>query len=460
MSIRALAVIASLAVLFALAGCSGGTPVATDFNGKVANTEGTIGEGVFMRAQLHIDLDSMTAQITPYRNSAAVGDLFADLEITSFLIYPFCPDATCLYVKGLGIVAGTPPDISVTVGVRHPFAKYAGDPPGPNNRADLDLFDLRVYLVNNGGTAPNPAPETVTGLGDVPITFTPNFILNADGYDDGADAKVVNAADGLDLTETTEVTSYTYANTTMQPYLRAFEGTLAEAVDPFTFVPGSNPVAKDNRMSHGESDEVTFTINLEPGAGAIDFDLAIAGTFGASAQGKLNRTPANVRYFKSFRAIRPFIGLGTPAVTDGVTGTSAPTLNFWISHPWAGLAAAADEATYKAQANNGELLPVGAVGPGLADLTFKCRLVDVAGVNPTVDYAVLPTGGGTGTDADPWTFTLSLEDPANPGTPIPNGTYNAYIYVKANVGTLTYPFNTGTDNYTLYFGGALLVQTV
>ncbi|MBU1024174.1 hypothetical protein KKB99_07825, partial [bacterium] len=129
MTIRAIAVIASLTFLLVLASCSGGNPVVTEFDGKIANSQETTGEGVFLRGKLHIDLDTMTAEITPYRNNAALGDLFADLEITSFLIYPFCSDATCLYVKGLGIIAGTPPDISVTIGVAHPFKKYTGDPP-------------------------------------------------------------------------------------------------------------------------------------------------------------------------------------------------------------------------------------------------------------------------------------------------------------------------------------------
>jgi hypothetical protein len=284
--------------------------------------------------------------------------------------------------------------------------------------------------------------------------MTPNFVVNADGYDDGADAKAVDATDGLDLTELTEVTSYTYGGTTnMQPYKRAFAGT----VDPFAFAPGGTPVADDNRYCHGESGEVTFRISLEPGGGAIDFDLAVGGGYGASAKGKTNRTPANVKYFKSFRAQRPFVGLQDPAWTDGVIGTSVPTLNFWIIHPWAGLVAAADDDTYKAQANNGDLLPAGAKGPALTDLTFACRVSD--GVN-TYNYTTLPTATGDGKDAAPWLFNLNLEDPAVPGTPIPDGMYYAYIYVKADTGTsATYTY-VGTDNYTLYYATDLLIATV
>lgn len=450
MSIRALAVVASLTLLLTLASCSGGTPVATDFEGSVADLQNVSGEGVFMRAKLQIDLDTMTADITPYRNSAAVGDLFADLEITSFLIYPFCSDATCLYVKGLGIVAGTPPDISVTIGVRHPFAKYAGDPPTGINRADLDLFDMRVYLINNGGTAPNPQVATITGLGDGDIVFTPGLVVNADGYDDGADAIAVNAIDGLDATELSEVTNYNYVGTNFQPYKRAFHG----VGDPFAFTPGDNPVADDNRYSHGESGEATFVLNLQPGAGAIEFDLAVAGSFGAAAQGRFNRTPANVKYFKSFRTTRPFVGMQDIPVTDGEVGVSNPTLNFWILHPWAGLAAAADADAYKAQANGGDLLPPGAMGPGVANLTFALRLDD--GVN-VYDYTVLPTETGTGTDADPWMFSLELEDAGNP---IPDGTYKVHIYVKADVGDLSgHPFAVG-DNYTFFYNDGVAVATL
>ena len=451
MSIRALAVAASLVLVFMFVGCSGGNPVATDFSSKVATSGG---EGVFMRAKLHLDTDSMTAFITPVRNNAAVGDYFADLEITSFLVFPFCPDATCLYVKGLGVEAGTPPDITMTIGVKHPFGVFnSALPPSGTNRADLDLFDLRVYLVNDGGTAPNPEKKTISGLAAADIIFTPDFIVNADGYDDGADAKPVDATDGLDVAELTEVTTYTYTGTTMQPYKRA----LAGGTDAFAFVPGSTPAADDNRYSHGESGEVTFTISLAPGGGAITFDLAVAGSFGASAKGKLNRTPTNVKYFKAFRAQRPFIALQTPATTDGSTGGGTlPTLNFQIVHPWATLVAAADDTAYKGQLNNGALLPAGAKGPATTDLTFKCRVTD--GVN-TYDYTALPTATGTGTDATPWLFNLELEDTSSPGNPIPDGTYMAYIYVKADTGTSTTYTYVGTDNYTLYYAAGLAVLT-
>jgi hypothetical protein len=459
MSIRTLAVIASLALLFALAGCSGGSPVANDFDSKVASTEGTFGDGVFMRAKLHIDLDTMTAEITPYRNTSAVGDLFADLEITSFLIYPFCSDATCLYVKGLGIIAGTPPDISVTVGVRHPFAQYTGDPPTGNNRADLDLFDMRAYLINDGGASPNPEKVTVAGLAPSGnIIFTPGFVIGADGYDDGADALPVDAADALSADELIEVTSYNFGGTTtMQPYMRVFEG----AGDPFVFEPGDAPIAEDNRMSHGEGDEATFVISLEPGAGAVDFDLAICGSFGASAQGRANRTPSNVKYFQSFRATRPFIGMQDPATTAGDTvGGTNPKLNFWIRHPWAGLTAAASLDEYKLQMNGGALLPPDAKGPGEADLTFACRLVDSSSLIE-YNYAVLPTATeGDGKDATAWKFSLDLEDPTNPGNPLPDGTYNVYIYVEADCGDLSaYPFAPG-DDYTLYYISDIMIETI
>ena len=457
MFIRALAVAASLVLVFMFVGCSGNNPVDTDFASK-ASISSVGGDGVFMRAKLHLDADMMTATITPIRNNAAVGDYFADLEITSFLVYPFCSDATCLYVKGLGVEAGTPPDISMTIGVRHPFGVFnSALPPSGTNRADLDLFDLRVYLINDGGTAPNPAKETVTGLATTDIIFTPNFIVNADGYDNGADAKPVDAVDGLSLEELTEITSYTFGaagSTTMQPYKRAFAGT----ADPFVFTPGGTPVADDNRYCHGETGEATFIINLAPGGGAIDFDLAVAGSFGASAQGKTNRTPANVKYFKAFRAQRPLIGLQEPPTTAGDSvGGTLPTLNFKIVHPWAGLAPAGDDAAYKIQGNNGELLPAGAKGPALTDLTFACRVTD--GVN-TYGYTTLPTGTGNGKDSDPWLFSLQLEDTSSPGNPIPDGTYSAYIYVLAATGTsTTYPY-VGTDNYTLYYAMDLDVQTI
>lgn len=238
----------------------------------------------------------------------------------------------------------------------------------------------------------------------------------------------------------------------MQPYMRAYDGT----ADAFAFVPGTAGIADDNRMSQGESAETTFVLNLAPGGGAIDFDIALTGEYGQSATGKANRTPANVKYFKSFRSQRPFIGLQETAITPGTLSPAvSPTLNFWIIHPWATLTAAADKATYDAQANNAPLLPPGAKGPATTDLTFACRVTD--GTN-TYDYAALPTFTGTGTDADPWLFSLALET-TTPGTPIPNGTYMMYMYVKADTGTDADFPQVGTDNYTLYYASDLAVAT-
>jgi len=441
MSIRALTAAAIIAVLLAFAGCSGSNPMSTDFGSVASQSTGYVGgEGVLGRAKLHLDTDTMTATILPARSNSATGDFLADFEITAFMAYPYCTDATCLYVKGLGVEAGTPPDIKLTIGVRHPFGVFnAANPPSGVNRADLDLFDMRVYLVNDGGVAPNPVVQTVSGMAAGDLKFTPGLVVGASGYDDGADAIAV--VPPLDPTETAELMNYNYTGqTNMQPYMRIFDGT----ADAFAFVPGAPGVVDDNRMSQGESDECTFILNLAPGGGAIDFDLAYTGIYGQSATGKTMRTPENVKYFKAFRAQRPFIGLQDPSFTAGAPGT----FNFWITHPWAGLTAAADKDTYKAQATNAPLLPPGAKGPAATDLTFACRITDGA---TNYDFTVLPTPTGTGTDADPWKFSLAL-------TAVPAGTYSAYIYVKADTGTSTdYP-QVGTDNYTLYVATDLVVS--
>lgn len=455
MSFRALAVLFSLALVFAFAGCSGGTPVTTDLDGQVAQTLGTIGSGVLMSAKIHLDTDTMTAEVVPTRQSSGIGNLVGDLEVASFFVYPFCPDATCLYVKGLGIIAGTPPKITVTIGVSHPFQPHnASLPPTAANRSDLDIFDTRVYLVNDGGTAPNPVKQTISGLAAGDIIFTPGFVVGADGFDDSADGITVNAGDGLSADETTELCQYRYTGSTnFQPYMRIFDG----AVDAFAFVPGSTPAANDNRLSHGETGEAMFTLALEPGAGAIDFDVSLVGSYGAAALGSNKPSFHAPIYMKAYRTTRPFITLQTPATTDGSTGVSNPMLNFQITHAWAGLTAAADKATYEAQTNNGNMLPPGAIGPATTDLTFKCRLDD--GTN-TYDFAVLPTATGDGLDATPWLFSLDLEDAGNPGNPIADGTYKVYIYVLANTGTYPdYPLAAG-DNYTLFYADGIVIQTV
>ena len=458
MSIRALAVLFSLALVFAFAGCSGSSPVTTDLDGQVAQTLGTIGSGVLMSAKIHLDTDTMTAEVVPTRLGSGIGNLVGDLEVASFFVYPFCPDATCLYVKGLGIISGPPPKITVTVGVSHPFQPHnPALPPTAANRSDLDIFDTRVYLVNDGGTTPNPEKKTISGLAAGDIIFTPGFVVGADGYDDSADGIIVNAGDGLSAEETQELCQYRYTGSSnFQPYMRIFDGT----VDAFAFVPGSTPAADDNRLSHGETGEATFILALEAGAGAIDFDVSLVGSYGAAALGSNKPSFHAPIYMKAYRTTRPFIALQTPATTDGSTGVSNPKLNFQITHPWAGLTAAADKATYEGQANNGNMLPPGAKGPTTTDLTFKCRLVDATGTN-TYNYSVLPTATGDGLDATPWLFSLDLADPAVPANPIANGTYKVYIYVLADTGNYAtdYPLAVG-DNYTLFYTDGVVIQTV
>ena len=450
MSIRIPAVVSIIVILAALAGCSAGNPLSTDFNGQTVNpVMGCIvGDSIFMRAKVSLDTDTMTASLTPYRGIEAVGDLVGDLEITSFLTFPFCKDDTCLHIKGVSIIAGTPPQIGLTVEVAHPFDLF--DPlydPSGTNRADLDLFDVRMYLVNDGGISPNPEKQTFFGFSTGTITFTPGFIANADGYDNAADA--IRVTPPLDATKLKELTEYHYTGqTTMQPYKRIFEGPFS----PWLFTPGGLPLDEDNRMSHGDWDEDTFIINLAPGAGTVNFDFAVAASYGVSARGKWNRVPEEVKYLASFRTQRPFIGLQDPPTSEGELSTNTyPTLNISVTHPWAGLSVAPSDNDYKNQSNNGQLLPPGAKSPLPTDLKIEGTTRGFVGYY-WFDWSLNNVlTGGDGTDANPWRFSLPLEDPDNPGQAIIDGLYTFFVLVKADTGSsATYP-TVGTDNYSLYY---------
>ena len=303
-------------------GCSSSNSVLPDFSSTTNlddETSESTGESVLMAKRVVIDLENLTYVEYPLtsRGLAATGDFFGDLEITSFLAAPFCADNKCLYISGIALdpdtqnTLDTTADLMLQVTACHPFAKFnVAEPVSGTNRADLDLFDIRTYIVHDGDSdgLPNP-PESgmpmMMAIGGQIMTMNMQFLQSPDGCDDGADGVGIDASDGLDPLELEEIQTYNLQPggmpmmSTIQPYLRYFDG----PTDPAGFIPGSDPVAGDNRMSHGECDVDTFQLNVGPGEGTVEFIIAVTGAFGQAAEGRENRRPENVQYtLPDFRA--------------------------------------------------------------------------------------------------------------------------------------------------------------
>jgi hypothetical protein len=158
---RPLVLIAIVATLALVLGCSGGNSTNPVTPGGSANSMDSLpiigltdANGVFDAIgvlgfyELDLNPDTMTADLTTPR-MASVGESFVVSAAGFFTVAP-CPD--CLDVKSLDIMSdGT---IKVTWNISHPFPYGTDDlPPKANNRRDLDLFDLALVIAPTSETA-------------------------------------------------------------------------------------------------------------------------------------------------------------------------------------------------------------------------------------------------------------------------------------------------------------------
>ena len=441
--LRVLGFATLITVVMLMLGCSGGgilnlelapTPHASSFVGQFS-------EGIIGLYLVNLDTSSMSITATPIKSrvGSEVGDIFFDLEITDFMVYPYCPDETCLKVGGVGVISDAAngditPDITFDISLKHPFAKYnSGSPVSGMNRADLDVFNPKVYILNAGNQDPlvmtsETGKVVNTGLANPlggTVTTNLNFVQNADGWNSLADGNSVNALDGLTPEETSILLTYqvpvNFPGTSCHPFLNFFYGT---ATDGGT----NNPKPDDSRMSQGEA-AVTRTVqlNMEPGEGEIKMAFAVAASFGQAAKGRANRIPANCKYFvPAFNTHNPIVTemvITAPDVGDLIDGRmTIKVRDMQADSP--GVAASMDE--YKAQTDGGKLLPPEILDysntsfPRITGLALNDYLVGRNGkivyrVVDSDEIQIIPettvagsTATGTGTAADPYVFIITL----------------------------------------------------
>ncbi|MCG3152484.1 MAG: hypothetical protein GEEBNDBF_01784 [bacterium] len=114
--------------------------------------------GPLFAADLMIDLTTNHAELTPVRQSAAIGDDYSELGLTPAFNKTFGDNFRVIAVR-----RPAPDTIEVDVQITHPFS--------PANRPDLGIFNVKCFVVTDR------APVNLSG-----VSAAPGVLANADGY--------------------------------------------------------------------------------------------------------------------------------------------------------------------------------------------------------------------------------------------------------------------------------------
>jgi hypothetical protein len=175
------ATILSVIAFLLLIGCSSDISPVTPDNYKTSgstdrfpiinlatSSDASSAVGLLGAFKLRIDPETMTADLSPIRNSRAIGDSFLIEGMAYFTIFP-CTD--CFKITGLEL---TPENyVRIYFTLNHPFPKPP-DPCVPPGRIDLDVFDVAL-LIQPYEITPDSYPLTQAGA------YT-KICPNADGY--------------------------------------------------------------------------------------------------------------------------------------------------------------------------------------------------------------------------------------------------------------------------------------
>lgn len=259
------------------AGCSkGGSPVSPDSTplddvsqAQLADSQGD----QFLLWMYDVTIDPVTLDYTMdpivSRNSAAIGDSF-EVEVSPYMTGWFlgikCAD--CLQIQKIGLYGNN--DILLDVFMKHPF-----DSSWRVKRTDLDVFDPRLILINEG-TDTRFTRTNGIGATDDPIMGNFNFLKNADGYTSHFD----NRAELPEFIGTPK--NY---DGNLNPFKYFFVDT---DPDPLIY-------AKENtnhRMPMGNTYDVQRLRLASPGAGnTLEFVMAVEISYVASSNMYTRLTP-------------------------------------------------------------------------------------------------------------------------------------------------------------------------
>lgn len=425
-----------------LSACSSSPITPVDMPDNTALNSGEWNESWLGQYEISIHPD-LSYDVTPIRNSSAVGDFFFDLDLGIYLRGIFCPIGDCFNIISVGTTLDSPPKITMDVSIKHPFDQY--DPLldlSGLNRADLDVFDPKVVILTEG----NDSNALAGGILDTGLTLDGGvstilgnfqFVHDDDPinapllYGQPTDARLLDGAgQPVDpVTNIAEIFIFTkptaYPTADVHPYKAVFGGTTADGGT-------NNPTANDNRMSQGEgADTAHFELNVSAGSPTVSFIMGVSCAYGQSAQGRENRAPESVKYFvPAFRT--PTATDVQVTTTDGQIGITDAIIQVQVFDPQAGAPLMATWLDYESQADGGGGIPQsnreGTVT--FNDMNIQLVQVSIPGlVTPFFsEFVQLDASGGTGEIGNPWIFDMVVPESGEI-----LGTYDAYVLVKDDV---------------------------
>ncbi len=337
-----------------------------------------------------IDPATLTGEIIPTRKAQAIGDTF-DADLTQFLTVTPCPN--CLQISGIEFVE--PDMIVVGFAVRHPFDDIVARP-------DLHGFDIRGIVIANGNYN---FPLTMVEQSDgetLKARANTSLVMNPHGY--------THHFDGLAADENYFYPPLDY-NANINPYRRYFVDASTGAFDPHV------PVGH-NVMGTGAEPETQDYIFKLTGNNPLDFVFVVDCAYGHSATYENRPTPY---YFLPEYNRKEAWKVNVNVLDDPGTfadnlraGDTSSELQIQVEVcDWqAGLIA---DPEYPNTDNLGGISVESDVASVTAEVSNVSALVEVTSAD-----------SGSGTDAVPYVYTLTLTNQAG----IAAGTYYGIVAVR------------------------------
>jgi hypothetical protein len=251
-------------------------------NIPVAESNNPSGEnpyrGVLGAWKVHIDVETMTAELVPARNAKAIGNIF-DADLSQFLTVSPC--SNCMAITGLDVLWDD--NLKLDFQMKHPFPDIA-------KRPDLHGFDVRAIFISEADNTVTSSLKVMRPDGtEEDAEYQNYFVLNADGLTSHYDELVNDPRYFIDNTN---------CPGNLNPYLRFFE-------DPSTGTFNPNAPAGHNVMPTGSPKyKRSAVLNKWFGYDNKDFYIVADIAYGQSAV-FANRTNPQY-YLPSFNRTEPW----------------------------------------------------------------------------------------------------------------------------------------------------------
>jgi hypothetical protein len=317
----------------------------------------------------HVMIDSatLTGEIIPARNAQAIGDTF-DADLTQFLILSPCYN--CLRINGIVFLGDN--QIQVGFSVKHPF-------PNLNDRPDLHGFDVRGIVIANGNYN---FPLTMVEQSDgetLKARANVSLISNPDGYTSHFDSLA---------TDTNYFDPPRDYNANINPYKRYFVDATSGAFDP------QSPSGHNVMHTGATWDNTNYIFNSDPTEPVLDFAFVVDCAYGHSATWENRPTPYYfLPEYNRKEAWKVDYTIVSNDLQSGDTGSSAQ-IQVQVCDWQAGLTADPD---YPNPDNMGGIS---------ADSDVASVSAEISNVSGLVEET--SPASGSGTDADPYIFNLTV----------------------------------------------------